>query len=190
MISPARAPMQPATHARHTGGFNEPMAPPQQYLQHNAAPHTSQAAQKDEQEGGNVSSEQLDQQEINDIAQQLKKGLKEPAHAAPAAHKPAPAPKPASSDKPAQSAPAPAPTHEQAPVPEPLLTTIAETAPIPVKQAPEPEPEPKKQTEGTLHLGNSHPKAQQNTEDTIFIDNNGELHLNELNEQNDANKSA
>lgn len=81
----------------------------------------------DEQEQGNISSAQLDQQEITDIAAELKKGLT------------------------TQPVPAPA---------QPKATAVSPT-------------------EGTVHLSPRARETQAAPDDTIFIDNEGMLHLNE-----------
>jgi len=102
------------------------------------------------QDGGNVSSAQLDQQEIDDIAQQLKKGLKAPGGNEVTAM----------GVQPVETAITP----EISPQP---------VAPAPVSPAPEPAAKP---TEGVLHV--QRPKAPSSApDDTIFIDADGQLHL-------------
>jgi hypothetical protein len=118
------------------------------------APALAPAA-NDEPLAGNVSSVQLDQQEIDDIADQLKKTLK-PQHGV--------------TSQPALSV-AGMPLPPAAPVTtetKPVVGAVP-VAPAPVEPAPAP-------TEGTLHLGKRPaPAPVQNADDTIFIDNDGHL---------------
>jgi hypothetical protein len=108
-LSPARSPLP-------SGPAPAPFAPPQ-------PKPTSALADELASDGGNVSSAQLDQQEIDDIAEQLKKGLKGSADRQVAASAVAP-----------------------------VETGVApEIAPQPVVAAPKEEPVPKP-TEGVLHL--------------------------------------
>jgi hypothetical protein len=91
---------------------------------------------------GNVSSAQLDQQEIDDIANQLKKTLK--------------------------SQP------DQAPIPTSTAPVVTALPVEPAPAADETGP-----IEGTLHLGKrpTAPTPAANPDDTIFIDNEGHLHI-------------
>jgi len=90
-------------------------------------------------EAGNISSAQLDRQEIDTIAEELKKGLK--------------------------------------PEPEvPQLEVPASQGALAVHDEPRPVPEPKKD-EGVLHV--NRPTSGPAPDDTIFIDKEGGLHLNE-----------
>lgn len=90
-------------------------------------------------DGGNVSSAQLDQEEIDDIAEEIKRDMK-----------PAGAPK---------------------------LEVDTQSAPLPVEPAPEPaSAEPPK----TTAVSKKPPKqSEPNPDDTIYIDNEGKLHLRE-----------
>ncbi len=102
-ISPARVslPATPSAPPKPAGGFNGPIGPATN-VQPKIAPDQSQNGLD---AAGNVSSAQLDQQEIKDIAEQLKKGMQLPASApnpqltttpetASIPVKPAPAPEP------------------------------------------------------------------------------------------------
>jgi hypothetical protein len=100
---------------------------------------------------GNISSAQLDQQEIDDIASELKKGLKQ--------------------------SPGPVPELPDASATKPVFR------PMPLAPAPEPEPMPEPASqEGVLKLNNRSPNNVQNItptpDDTIFIDNEGQLRIN------------
>ena len=87
---------------------------------------------------GNISSAQLDKQEIDTIAQELKKGLKTPSVAD--------------------------------------LGVSPKEVPLAVQPAPAIKPQPPRD-EGVLHLNRAAPSP--NPEDTIFIDKEGGLHLND-----------
>ncbi len=129
-ISLTQPPLPPAGPA-----FGAPQPPT--YVAATAAPYAANDLVPANM--GNVSSAQLDRQEVDTIAQELKKGLR-PSEPAPAALE--------------------VPAHEAA---------------LPVHDEPKPEP---KRDEGVLHLNNKSASGPA-PEDTIFIDNEGSLHLNE-----------
>jgi len=132
MISPARASLpasEPGLGVGEPPAFTAPVVDPQ-------PKKVPGKALEGIQDGGNVSSAQLDQREINDIAQELKKGLQPGGSAA--------------------------------------FTTTPETAPLPVQPAP-PVPKPNS-TEGTVHLNKPASPRGPAPDDTIFIDNEGQLH--------------
>lgn len=117
------------------------------------AKDTTKAAVPVNQSGpvsGNVSSAQLDQQEIDDIASELKKSLKVPASKSPEPPKPID--------------------------PELLAPAKPVYKPMPLAAAPEPTPESAADgTEGMLKIN----RPANNTpapDDTIFIDSEGRLH--------------
>jgi hypothetical protein len=138
MISPARSslsPQMPVGPAPAVPAFTPPPVP--------AAPLQS--------ESGNISSAQLDQAEVDDIAAELKKSLRGDGAVA--------------SANPNPTAP-------------PAIPVEKHAGPLEVKPAPEPvAPNP---TEGTLHLNRKKPAASGPApDDTIFIDKEGKLHPNE-----------
>jgi hypothetical protein len=144
-LSPARSPLP-------NGPAPAPFAPPQPKPV--AAPGDASAM-----DGGNVSSAQLDQQEIDDIAKQLKKGLKGGAD-----------PKvTASSSQAVETAVTP------------------EIAPQPVAPAPPAAAPAEKPTEGVLHLQRKAPTPT--PDDTIFIDSDGQLHLRGATPDNSTKES-
>lgn len=100
---------------------------------------------------GNISSAQLDQEEIDDIASELKKDLRPQNEAVPPS-------------VPTTSIPAAA---------EPVMPVVPES-PLPVVPAPPLPPAPTP-TEGTLHLGRKPVAPVVSPDDTIFIDNEGKL---------------
>jgi hypothetical protein len=96
---------------------------------------------------GNVSSAQLDQEEIDDIAAELKKGLK------------------------------PAQASGESIAPPPDLTVSAQTAPLPLQPAPADEQPLAAAQEGSLKFKKPAPATDMPAaEDTIFIDKDGLLH--------------
>jgi len=152
-LSPARQslPAQSAT-APGQSPFSEPTAVP-------AAPApvmpaaTAQPAPAAEVSQGNVSSAQLDQQEIDDIASELKKTLR------PAEQKPVPA-----------GTEIPVAADAAAVVPTPVTPVLQ---PTPVVEAPKQPEQAEAPKEGVLHLNRG---PAPNPDDTIFIDNEGKLH--------------
>lgn len=137
MISPARASLPNSEPGLAAAGGVPTSAMPAQSTPLQPAPAPSLPSDMLAEDGGNVSSAQLDQQEINDIAQELKKNLKASGAA-----------------------------NTSVPI---------QTAPLSVQPAPETPTEPK---EGVVHLNNPPQQRGPAPEDTIFIDNNGELHAN------------
>ncbi|HSX06096.1 MAG TPA: ATP-binding protein [Candidatus Saccharimonadia bacterium] len=130
MISPARAPLPPNAPA-----FGAPM--PSAF--NNDVPKSYADASAPVAATGNISSAQLDRQEIDTIAEELKKGLKAPG--------------------------------------TPQLDVPAKEAALAVHAEPKVE---QKRDEGVLHLNNKSALSASGPapEDTIFIDNDGSLHLN------------
>lgn len=174
--APAPAPLAPAV-----SNAPAPNATPPAPLSVQTTPVTQQPLERqpEQMDDGNVSSAQLDQQEINDIAGELKKSLRgnmKPAlevmpEAEPAVRAPVPAP-----------AVPTAPVLATAPVPAPValspLQVDAQTVPLAVQEAPVAPPKPPAPVPAPLQL-----KPQQTdaptADDTIYIDNEGKLHANE-----------
>jgi hypothetical protein len=166
-LSPARSPLpvQPPTQQAQPLGLVSPAAP--------ALPATSAEAVT-----GNVSSAQLDQQEIKDIASELKKGLK-PDAAAPHGQAVAPV-----QMRPAPQALQPVdPAAAESFRPTSLSPEVTPLPTVPVSGVITPQTKPASaatgSTEGTLHLNRTPAGAVSvsNPEDTIEIDNDGEFHL-------------
>ena len=125
---PQRKPAPGAPHALDSQPFGVTTSRPPQ-----------EAAGGEQGKGvGNISSAQLDKQEIDTIAQELKKGLKSPSVAD--------------------------------------LGVSPKEVPLAVQPAPAIKPQPP-HDEGVLHLNRAAPSP--NPEDTIFIDKEGGLHLND-----------
>jgi len=161
MISQARTPLPPspsplpaaptteqpaASYATAQPAINpEPLAP--------RAPAAAAPAAPVE-DGGNISSAQLDQEEIEEIAKELKKDL---------------APTPEASVK-----------SPVAPIVAPTLEVDAKTAPLAVEPAPEPDPEPEPAPKtGLFQAKKPREQGEPAPDDTIFIDPEGKLHLRE-----------
>jgi hypothetical protein len=144
-LSPARTSL-PSQSPPQAFGQPEPMAP----AASSPVPAAPPLAAGDNAEPGNVSSVQPDQEEIDDIASELKKNLK--------------------GDEGRGNTPAPAV------VPTPVTATEAPLTVAPAPTVPKDETGP---TEGVLHLNKKPAVAQPaaTPDDTIFIDNDGHLRV-------------